>query len=238
VSKLTITAVLATCIATGIGNAEPASRPPVAEDEIVSHYLDAAHQQQTALRGGSMEVDIDSTVPKLKKQGKLHALRNISKLGKITYHMLGFSGDNFVKTEVIARFLSEEVKTAQDGKSLSITPENYKFKYKGMETVDGRDVYVLHVTPRQKRLNLFKGELWLDAETYMPVREAGTLVKTPVGVKKAQFVHVYEIQNGVAVPQRWENKAEIRIIGLVELNISYFRFSKDRDAEVAGSDQQ
>jgi hypothetical protein len=207
------------------------SKPPVPEDEIVTRYVDARLQQLSALRGGSMEVDIDSNVPKLKKHGKLHALRSISKLGKITYHMLGFSGDNFVKTEVIARYLAEEVKAAQDGKSPAVTPENYKFKYKGTDWIDGHDAYVLHVSPKQKKLNLFKGDLWLDAATYLPLREVGSLVKTPVGVKHAQFVHTYEIQNGISMPKRWENRADIRFVGTVELNIDYLGFSKEADAE-------
>src|ERR1700730_2330951 len=129
------------------------SKPPVPEDEMVSRYIDATQQQQSALRGGTMEVDIDAKVPNMKTKGKLHALKSISKLGRITYHALGFSGDNSVKTEVIARYLKAEVDSAsQEGQNFSITPQNYKFKYKGMEARDGRDVYILHVTPRHKRV--------------------------------------------------------------------------------------
>jgi hypothetical protein len=163
-------------VSIGVTSAEPA-KPPVPEDEIVSRYVDASQEQQTALRGGSMEVDIDARLPKRKLHGTLHALRNISKLGRITYHMLGFSGDNTVKTEVIARYLSAEVQAAQGGSNLSITPENYKFKYKGTEDLDGREAYILRVTPREKKVGLFKGELWLDTETFMPVRESGSFVK-------------------------------------------------------------
>ena len=36
---------------------------------------------------------------------------------------------------------------------------NYKFKYKGMATNDGRTVHVFQLTPRKKRVGLFKGEL-------------------------------------------------------------------------------
>ena len=80
---------------------------------MVSRYLQATQAQQSALRGGTEEIDIDAAVPKFKKQGKLHALRSISKLGKITYHALGFSGDNVVKTEVIANYLKAEVESRQ-----------------------------------------------------------------------------------------------------------------------------
>src|SRR5260370_12061931 len=103
-----------------------------------------------------------------------------------------------VKTEVIARYLTAEVQAAQDGANneMAITPENYKFKYKGLEDLDGRQVYVLHVTPRHKKVGLFKGELWLDAATYMPVRETGTMVKSPsVMLKKMQFVRTYQLHN-------------------------------------------
>lgn len=183
-----------------------------------------------------MEVDIDANVPSMKTQGKLHALKSISKLGKITYHALGFSGDNSVKTEVIGRYLKAEVDAAQGGQDFSITPDNYKFKYKGMENRNGRDVYVLHVTPRHKKVGLFKGELWVDAQTYLPVRESGSFVKTPsIFLKKMQFVREYDIQNGVAIPQRMESKADVRFIGHVELNVNYFKFSKEEPDTVAGA---
>jgi hypothetical protein len=228
-------AVLASGVAIGIAGAEP-SKPPVPEDEMVSRYMDATQQQQSALRGGTMEVDIDANVPNMKTKGKLHALKSISKLGKITYHALGFSGDNSVKTDVIARYMKAEVDAAQTGQDFSVTPENYKFKYKGVENRDGRDVYILHVTPRHKKVGLFKGELWVDAQTYLPVRESGSFVKTPsIFLKKMQFVRVYDIQNGVAIPQRMESKADVRFIGPVELNVNYFKFSKEEPDTVAGA---
>src|SRR5438477_5802855 len=133
--------VLTAWVSVGLASAEP-SRPPIPEEEMVSKFLEANQHQQTALRGGTMEVDIDASVPKLKKQGKLHALKNISKLGKITYHALSFIGENMVKTEVIARYLTAEVQATQDGAKadISLTPENYKFKYKGTEALYGREV--------------------------------------------------------------------------------------------------
>lgn len=237
--KRSFAGFLAVVVWTGISAASALanpSKPPVPEDEMVNRYIDATQQQQTALRGGTMEVDIDAAVPSMKTHGKMHALKSISKLGKITYHALGFSGDNSVKTEVIARYMKAEMDAAQGEQNYSITPTNYKFKYKGLEARNGRDVYVLHVTPRQKRPGLFKGELWLDSQTYLPVREQGSFVKTPsMFLKKMQFVRDYDIQNGVAVPQRMESKADVRFIGSVELNVDYFKFSKEEPDTLAGA---
>jgi hypothetical protein len=225
--KPLLTAVIAATICSSAAICEPKA-PPVPEEQMVNRYLEATQAQQSALRGGTEEIDIDAAVPKFKKQGKLHALRNISKLGKITYHALGFSGDSVVKTEVIANYLKAEVDSAQGTSNVSITPANYKFKFKGSQDWNGRQVYVLQLKPREKKVGLFKGELWLDAETYMPVRESGSFVKSPsFMLKKMQFVREYELQNGVSVPQRTESRVETRFFGQVELNINYLTFSKD-----------
>jgi hypothetical protein len=215
------------------GFADP-SKPPMSEEEMVSRYLTATHEQQDSLRGATVEVDIDATVPKLQKHGKLQALKSVSKLGKITYHMMGFSGDNSVKTEVIARYLKADVDAAEGAGNFSISPENYKFKYKGEDDWQGRSVYVLHVTPRHKKVGLFKGELWLDAQTYMPVHESGAFVKSPsVFLKKMEFVRDYLFQNGVTMPLHMVSKVETRFFGPVEMNVDYSGFAKDQSEPVS-----
>ena len=131
--------------------------------------------------------------PSLKKAGKLHALRRISTLGRITYQVLGFEGDNTVKKEVIARYLTAEAEAQKEQPaSLAVTPANYKFKYSGRGQLEGRNVHIFQVTPRQKRQGMYKGELWIDAESYLRVQESGYLVKNPsVFLKRVAFVREY-----------------------------------------------
>lgn len=197
---------------------------------IVGKYIDATHAQQEALRGEQMHVDIDAKLPKLEKQGKLQALRNISRLGQITYHLLGFSGDNTVKQEVIARYLAAETE-ARDSGAIAITPANYKFKYKGPTVYEGRVAHILQITPKRKEVGLFKGELWVDAETGMPLRESGQFVKNPsIFLKKVEFVREYEIQDGVAFPKHIESTVDTRLVGKAELEVSFSNFTKEVDA--------
>ncbi len=202
---------------------------------IVSKYVDATHTQEEALKGVQMEVDIDATLPKLEKRGKLRALRKISKLGQITYKALGFSGDNTVKQEVITRYLAAETEGRANG-SIAITPANYKFKLMGRLVQNGQTIQILQLTPRKKMVGLFKGELWVDAATGMPVRESGQFVKSPsVFLKKIAFVRDYSIQDGIAVPLHIESTVDTRIVGRAQLEISFSNFSKqdliDEDAE-------
>lgn len=217
----------------GAASAAVESESNPEEDAIVNKYLSATRDQQTALRGASMQVDIDAEVPKLQSQGKLHALRSISKLGKITYNALGFVGDKRIKNEVIARYLTAETQT-QAGPDVSITPSNYKFKYKGLQDHEGQQAHVFQVSPRRKRVGLFKGELWIDPQTYMPVREAGRFVKSPsIFLKKIEFVRTYEVKDGVAVPRHIESKVQTRIFGPVNVNVNFTNFSKDSGQDIA-----
>lgn len=196
--------------------------------EILNRYF-AAKAHQDGLRGASMDVDIDASVPKLKKQGRLQALRKISELGKITYKQLGFQGDNTVKNEVIARYLEAEQQGGQDQQKYAINKENYKFKYKGDHTLStGERIYIFFLTPRHKQVGLFKGELWLDAQSYLPVMEKGRFVKNPsIFFKRVEFVRDYKIKDGTAVPQHMDSTITTRIVGKVNLSIDYSNFAPD-----------
>jgi hypothetical protein len=193
---------------------------------ILDKYLQATQNHEDDLRGASMDVDIDASVPKLKEHGKLRALRKISKVGQITYRVMGFQGDNTVKNQVIARYLQAE-QQGQGDMSLALIPANYKFKYKGEKTTaDGKLVYVFQVAPHKKKVGLFKGEIDLDAATYLPVFEKGRFVKNPsIFFKKVDFERTFDIKNGVAVPHKMSSTIDARLIGKVELNIDYSNFT-------------
>jgi len=203
---------------------------------IVDKYVDATQLQQNSLRGLQMEVDIDAKLPKLEKHGKLTALRKISKLGLITYKALGFSGDNTVKQEVITRYLAAESAGRENG-TIAITPANYKFRYAGRIIQNNVTMLILQVTPKKKAVGLFKGDLWIDAATGMPLREAGQFVKTPsLFLKKIAFVGEYQIRDGVAYPLHIQSTVDTRIVGRAELDISFSNFSRDNgEDETAAS---
>ena len=192
--------------------------------DIIAKYLQAIQKQKDAIQNATMQVEIAASVPKLKEQGKLRALRIISKVGHTTYRVLGFQGDNTIKNQVIARYLQAE-QQGQGNNALDVTPDNYKFKYKGKWQFEGKDAYLFSLSPRKKRVGLFKGELWLDATAYLPIYEKGRFVKNPsVFFKRVVFQRGFAIQNGIAIPRYMTSTIDMRIIGKVELTISYSNF--------------
>ncbi len=211
------------------GGALLAGDPPRTESsQILDSYLAVSRSQRDRLNGSIAEVSIDAELPQQHKQGRLSALRHISRLGRITYDILRFEGDNAIKNEVIARYLSAEVQVRESrDQSMAIVPENYKFAYKGVREMEGRRVFQFDLKPRARRKGLFKGTLWIDAQTCLPVREAGLLVKSPsVFIRKIQFTRDYQTTNGVAVLARMESTVETRVVGEAHITVSFadYRF--------------
>jgi hypothetical protein len=209
----------------------PAARPLMAGDqdpdetELIVRYVNARQSQQQSLKGVQMEVDIDGRLPKLEKRGTLRALRSISRLGQIIYKPLWFNGDNAVKQELIARYLSAEVEE-KDRSAMAISPANYRFKLKGTTMLNDRSVAIFELNPKKKRVGLFKGELWVDAETGMPLKESGKFVKNPsVFLKKVEFVQEYELRDGISIPKRLASRLDVRLVGRAELDIAFSNFS-------------
>jgi hypothetical protein len=221
---LSITACLA------LGAETPVAPAP---ERIVENYCAATRGQDRMIQAASMDVEIAAALPKLKKQGKLYALRHITALGHITYEMLRFEGDGTVKSQVINRYLAAEAEAQEEpGASVAVTPENYNFKYKGRKQLDGRDVHEFQVTPRRKRQGLFKGEIWIDAQTFLRVQESGYLVKSPsLFLKKVAFVRKYEIRNGISVPREEQSVTDMRLgIGTVQMTVQFSNYAIDTRA--------
>ncbi|PWU09673.1 MAG: hypothetical protein C5B51_05755 [Terriglobia bacterium] len=210
----------------GLSANAASSLPP---ESIVERFVSATRGQAQAFEGSSMEVEIRASLPKLKKHGRLHALRRISAVGRIIYERPTFEGDDTVKKQVIARYLAGEIE-AQTNKShsMAVTPNNYNFKYKRDEQLDGRPAHVFSLTPKKRDDGMFKGEIWIDSDTYLEVKEAGSLVKNPsILIKRVSFLRKYAIRDGISIPTQLETVTETRLWGQAQLEVDYSNFSVD-----------
>jgi len=213
-----------------LGDPLPA-RDPDGQEQL-SKYLDATKNQQDQLRGMTMDVDIEAALPTLSKTGKLHALRYIPKIGAITYKAITFQGDNTIKKDVIARYLEAEQGAGQKT-DLAITPENYKFKYRGLFGSGDWQLHLFEVSPKRRAVGLFEGWLWLEAKTCLPVREQGVFVRNPsLFLRKVEFVRDYHIKDGVAVPVKIDSTIRTRLVGSAELSVRFSNHSRTDADEV------
>jgi hypothetical protein len=190
--------------------------------DVIDRYVAAQQAQQDALKGARMEVEIDAQLPSLEKKGKLKVLRVISKFGKITFDQIGqFIGDPIVKKEFISKYLELEQNEREKG-SIAITPMNYKFQINAIITQNDGQTYIFKLTPKRKAVGLFKGELWLDGASGMPLKESGQLVKSgSAWLKSIRFVRDYEMRNGISVIKHLQSTVDVRVFGKAELSANY-----------------
>ena len=136
-----------------------------------------------------------------------------------------------VKTQVIARFLTREAKTQPQAQDVGLTPQNYIFQFENTSDYNGLAAYVFLLKPRRKRAGLFRGELWLDAETAAPLRIWGDLVKSPsIFVRSIRFVQDYQTVRGCSEPLRVLLTARTRIAGTAEMTVWLHPASDEAEA--------
>jgi hypothetical protein len=204
---------------------------------VIQRYLAASAQQRETMLGGQMEMEIDGRFTKLHEEGRMKALRTISRVGELGLKTLvDFTGDNRVKKYLIGKFLEEEEKSKAFG-AMKITPQDYDFKIRLITRRNGQSTYVFGVSPRRGGAGMFRGELWIDGSTGMPLREAGQLVKSPnILLTNLRFTRDYELQDGVAMVKHFRSSTDVRLLGIgrAELDIDFSNFSKTPKANAWG----
>jgi hypothetical protein len=199
--------------------------PAFAEDAMHEDVLDsfqaASTQSEQQLRGSSMTVDITAQVPRLEKTASLQGIRAVSNEGQVTFSSLQLSGDNSVRHEIIARYLSaeENVGGERDLRLLALTPANYKFRFHSIEKVDGADAYLFSVKPRHKREGSFEGNLWIDTKTSLPLRESGRVIQHSIFLRRLTMVRKFRIIDRTAVPERTDIEIDTRLVGKAQLTV-------------------
>jgi hypothetical protein len=134
----------------------------------------------TAARGdhgfpdrGDIVLEIDASLPKLGKQGRMEVIRHSGPAGRPEYEVVSFEGDSTVKQQVIARYLEVEQQAyALPVSSVAVTPDNYKFRYAGSIESGGNRSYIFAIKPRHRGDGLIEGHLGIDQATGRCIRTA------------------------------------------------------------------
>jgi hypothetical protein len=186
--------------------------------EALDRYLARAGGPQPVSSDSVYTVQIDASIPTLHKQGSMTGLKVISYTGQVVYRGLRFTGDKLVKTAVIARFLSNDTEPAVRTADVAVSRQNYWFTYNKTSNYNGLTAYVFLLKPRRKRAGLFRGELWLTADTAAPLRLWGDLVKSPsIFIRSFRFVEDYQTVAKCTQPLRLVLTIRTRIAGTVEM---------------------
>jgi hypothetical protein len=198
------------------------SLPRMSPDLALATYQQRAGKQAHGLAGYSAATLIRAELPDSAQQGQYELERHYVAPRTLAFKSLQYTGDSFVKTNVIARLLQSEVDHVQrdDYAATALRPENYKFSYKGATQVAGRTLHIYQVKPRKKRAGLFKGHIFLDAFTGSLVRAEGRVVKSPsLFVKNIDFAQEYADVDGFTLPVHMHSEAKATLVGRTVVDI-------------------
>lgn len=201
----------------------PLARARMSPELALAAYEQRLTRQSATLAGYTAHQVVEAALPDSAQSGRYELTRRYAAPRSLQFKSLGFAGDGFVKGNVIHRLLQSEVEHVEKdkGRETAISPENYKFAYKGLEELEGAPVYVFEVKPRKKRPGLFKGRIYLDVYNGSLRRAQGRLVKSPsFFVRKVEFVRDYVDVGGFVLPARLHSEAQVRLVGRAIVDIA------------------
>ena len=190
--------------------------PVMAPELALQTFQSRGAVQNSELKGYTDQTLVMAELVDSSQRGAFELQRSFVAPNTLTFKPIRYTGDSFVKTNVIARILQSEVDYVTKGESAqtALTPANYKFSYKGDRELNGKDVRVFQVKPRHKRAGLFKGYIYLDTISGSLVRSEGSIVKSPsFFIRNIQFVQDYTDIDGYTLPVQLHTTAKARFVG-------------------------
>ena len=126
---------------------------------------------------------------------------------------------------IIGRMLAKEAEVTKDSNATDISPDNYDFRFMREEEVSGQRCYVLELLPRRNDKNLLRGNIWVDANTYLLRRTEGEPAKAPSWwVRDVRIALRYGNVGGMWLQTASEATARVRILGpctMVSRDVKY-----------------
>src|SRR4051812_29246384 len=221
----------------------PPQRARMSPDLALQVHDARAQRQARELGGYSDTTIVQAELPQTAQKGRYQLERMYSAPKSLAFKAVNFVGDGFIKTNVIARLLQSEVDHAKQGDNsdAAIISANYKFTYKGVSEVEGGPLcHVFQVKPRQKRVGLFKGTVYLNVYTGAMYRAEGKMVRSPsFFIKNIEFWQEYEEIGGFDMVSHIHSTADTRIIGKAIVDITHSNVQARRINELqAGLPEQ
>lgn len=213
--------------------------PRLAPELALQLFMEHNTEQSQRLAEYTDDTLIQAELPDTSQKGEYELVRNYNAQPRsMTYRSVKFTGDSFVKTNVITRLLQSEVDHVEkvDPAASAISESNYKFSYKGTEEIDGKLMHVYQLKPRRKDPNLFKGKIFVDAHTGTLRRAEGTVSKSPsFFIRKIEFVQTFDDIDGFTVPVEMRSTAKARIIGKAIVSVFHRAYQLKAQAAPAAT---
>lgn len=217
----------------GLAFAPPAAPPRMTPGLALSVFQQRLQQQEErgAVSYSALTV-VSAQLPDSNQRGEFQLLRQMTAPNELKFKPIQFTGDGFVKSNVINRWLTSEVQRAEHGPdpASALSDQNYNFSYKGETEILGHDAHIFQLKPRTKAPGLFKGKIYIDAATGSLLRAEGTLAHSPsFFIKRIEFTSDFAELAGTWMPVELHSVTYTRVIGraIVDVSTSHYELGHD-----------
>lgn len=206
--------ILICSIVAALVSADAQSRIPTNE-EIIAHMAQAQDENRTHFRPYRVTRNYKLFEGADRSQSRSRLIAEISVIPPDSKkYTVENSNGSLLEEKIVRKMLDGEVAFARDPSSNDITDENYDFRLIREDATTGKRCYVLELVPKRKSRNLLRGSLWVDADSYLPLRVEGEPAKNPSWwVTDAHIVLLYGYIGPMWLQTSSEATANVRILG-------------------------
>jgi Outer membrane lipoprotein-sorting protein len=115
---------------------------------------------------------------------------------------------------LVRRMLEGETEIVGDRGATDISTANYDFRFVGEETLNNQRCYVLEILPKREHKTLLRGNVWVDANSFLLHRMEGEPAKSPSWwLKDVHIALFYGNVDGMWMQTSSEVTTNVRIVG-------------------------
>ncbi|MBI3695343.1 MAG: hypothetical protein HY238_10980 [Acidobacteria bacterium] len=147
--------------------------------------------------------------------------------GRKEFAVLSESGSGVIRERVFHRMLDAELEAGSEPmrRVTQVTPDNYDFRFTGVDSDRDRRAYVFEISPKVRNKFMVQGRIWLDAEDFAITRIEGRPAKNPsVWVRSTTFVHTYEKRGPFWLAASNASQSESLFLGHTSVVIRYMDY--------------
>lgn len=211
----TLTIGILSCAAAAAAQSAPAKAATPDVHAIVQHMDEAARANRTHYRPYIVTRDYRMYgSDQQKPSSEVVAEVNFVPPGTKDFKILESKGSS--RGEGVVRHVLESEQKAAAGQNApgAVTSDNYNFAYLGEEKMDGRDCYVLQLTPKVKDKTVVEGKAWVDKDTYLIHKVEGDMSKLPSWwLKSVHVTLLFSAVDGMWMQTATRAQADVRIFG-------------------------
>ncbi len=152
-----------------------------------------------------------------------------------SFRIISQGGSRILAEKVLKRAMDSEIEASKDSGATALTPANYRFRFEGSESLEGRPAYILSVEPLKENKFLYRGKIWVDATDFAVAKIEASPAKNPSFLISRTLIRwTYAKTGNFWLPQRSRSETKVRIGGSAVLTIDYGAYQINSDKPHSG----